>query len=72
MRIDGSTRSAIAFSVIWARKLSMESGVVSVDRPPRISTSTVSSPAFDSQKAVATPTMPPPMTTTSAVLGRLA
>ena len=68
----GMTRSAIGFSVIWARKLSIDMGVVSVERPSRISTRTVSSPAFDSQKAVATPTMPPPTTTTSAVFGIVA
>ena len=37
----------------------------------RISSSTVSSPARESQKAVATPTMPPPITTASAVAGQV-
>ena len=44
-------------------------GVVRVESPLRISTRTVSSPALESQKAVAVPTMPPPMTTASAVWG---
>ena len=67
---DGATglaRAAIAGSVNWARKDSMDAAVVNVDNPSRISTRMVSRPAFESQKAVATPMIPPPITTTSAV-----
>ena len=49
----------------------MEAGVVKVDKPSRISNTTVSNPALESQKAVATPTIPPPTTTTSAVQGKV-
>ena len=56
----------MAGSVNWARKDSMEAAVVRVESPSRISRRMVLSPALESQKAVATPTMPPPMTTASA------
>ena len=67
----GLARADMAGSVNWARKHSAEAAVVSVDSPSRISTSTVSNPARESQKAVATPTMPPPMTTASAARGNV-
>ncbi len=48
-------------------KHSADAGVVNVERPSRISTKTTSNPALESQKAVAVPTIPPPITTTSVL-----
>ena len=64
--MDSLARAAMAGSVNWARKDSMDAVVVSVESPSRISTRMVDMPARESQKAVATPMIPPPMTTASA------
>ena len=63
--------SDIAGSVNCSRKDSMDWAEVRLPRSLRISSSTVSSPARESQKAVAAPTIPPPITTASAVAGQV-
>src|SRR5215831_18848331 len=52
------------------RNAPVETGVVSLHRAGRFSSMTTRSPARQAKNAVAAPTIPPPITTTSAVRGR--
>src|SRR5262249_62253349 len=51
------------------RKAPVDTGVVSVHSAARFSSRTTSNPAREAKNAVAAPTIPPPITTRSAVVG---